>query len=174
MHPIPDPAETPLRRQYVLREKSATSGYCSRATVDQRGPQVPLGDLVPGQRQGVLPRHAGGLERGGVEQDGRVLPKEQFPVTSLRIRDDTILHEGGPHQLLKVRFRLHPNQQPKAMDMESEGYHGDLYHAIYALEGDTLTICRPDDATRPTKFASSPGSNVLLYKAKRIIQPASP
>ena len=108
-----------------------------------------------------------------VEQGGRVLPKDQFPFTSLRIRDDTIVHEGGPHHLLKVRFRLHPEQQPKAMDMESEGYHGDIYHAIYALEGDTLTICRPDDATRPTEFASSPGSNVLLYTAKRI-RPAGP
>ncbi len=108
-----------------------------------------------------------------VEQGGRVLPEDQFPVTSLKIRDDTIVHEGGPHQLLKVRFRLHPDQQPKAMDMQSEGYHGDNYHAIYALEGDTLTICRPEDATRPTEFASSPGSNVLIYTAKRV-RPAGP
>jgi uncharacterized protein (TIGR03067 family) len=108
-----------------------------------------------------------------VEQGGRVLPKDQFPFTSLKIRDDTIVHEGGPHHLLKARFRLHPEQQPKALDMESEGYHGDTYHAIYALEGDTLTICRPDDATRPTEFASSPGSNVLLYTAKRT-RPAGP
>jgi RNA polymerase sigma factor (sigma-70 family) len=108
-----------------------------------------------------------------VEQGGRVLLKDQFPFTSLKIRDDSIVHEGGPHRLLKVRFRLHPEQQPKAMDMESEGYHGDTYHAIYALEGDTLTICRPDDATRPTEFASNPGSNVLLYTAKRI-RPAGP
>ena len=106
-----------------------------------------------------------------VEQDGRVLPKDQFPFTSLRIRDDFILHERRLERLLKVRFRLHPEQQPKAMDMESE--HGDIYNVIYALEGDTLTICRPDDATRPTKFASSPGSKVLLYTAKRI-RPAGP
>jgi RNA polymerase sigma factor (sigma-70 family) len=108
-----------------------------------------------------------------VVQDGRVLPEDQFPVTRLKIRDDTILHEGGPHQPLEVRFRLHPEQQPKAMDMESQGYHADTYHAIYALEGDTLTICRPDGATRPKEFASSPGSNVLIYTAKRI-RPAGP
>ncbi len=108
-----------------------------------------------------------------VEQGGRVLPKDQFPFTSLKTRDDTIVHEGGPHQLLIVHFRLHPEQRPKAMDMESEGYHGDSYHAVYALEGDTLTICRPDDGTRPTELASRPGSNVLLYTAKRI-RPAGP
>jgi uncharacterized protein (TIGR03067 family) len=108
-----------------------------------------------------------------VELGGRVLPKDEFPFTALKIRDDTIVHEGGPHLLLKVRFQLHPEQQPKAMDMESEGYHGDNFHAIYALEGDTLTICRPNDATRPTQFVSSPGSNVLVYTAKRI-RPAGP
>ena len=70
-------------------------------------------------------------------------------------------------------FPAPSEQKPKAMDMESEGYHGDSYHAIYALEGDTLTICLPDDATRPTKFASSPGSNVLLYTSKRI-RPGGP
>jgi RNA polymerase sigma factor (sigma-70 family) len=106
-----------------------------------------------------------------VEQDGRVLPRDQFPYTSLRIRDDFILHERGLDRLLKVRFRLHPEQRPKAMDMEPEGHPGDIYNAIYALEGDTLTICRPDDATRPTEFASSPGSKVLLYTAKRIRRP---
>ena len=107
-----------------------------------------------------------------VEQGGRVLPKDQFPFTSLKIRADTIVHEGGPHDPLKGRFRLHPEQQPKAMDLDSEGYHGDVYDAIYRLEGDTLTICRTAeatrDATRPTELASSPGSNVLLYTAKRI------
>jgi RNA polymerase sigma factor (sigma-70 family) len=108
-----------------------------------------------------------------VEQDGRPLPKDQFPITGLRIRDGTIVHEGGPHHLLKVRFRLYPEQQPKAMDMESEGYHGEVYSAIYVLEGDALTICRHDDRTRPTEMASSPGSNVLLYTAKRI-RPAGP
>ena len=70
-----------------------------------------------------------------VEEDGRVLPKDQFPFTSLKIRDDTMVHEGRPqlHPPLKVRFRLHPEQQPSAMDMEAEGYHGGIYYAIYTL-----------------------------------------
>jgi RNA polymerase sigma factor (sigma-70 family) len=109
-----------------------------------------------------------------VEQDGRVLPKDKFPFTSLKIRDDTILHEGRVHNEEMV-FRVHPERQPKAMDMRSTGYHSseEMHNAIYVLEGDTLTICRPDDATRPAEFASSPGSNVLLYTAKRI-PPAGP
>jgi RNA polymerase sigma factor (sigma-70 family) len=103
-----------------------------------------------------------------VERDGRVLPNDQFPFTRLKIRDQIILHEGGDHNE-EVSFQLPPEQQPKAMDMQSTGYHGKkTYNAIYALEGDTLTICRPDAAARPTEFASKPGSNILLYTAKRI------
>jgi RNA polymerase sigma factor (sigma-70 family) len=106
-----------------------------------------------------------------VERDGRVLPKDEFPFTRLRIRDDFILHEGGDHDQ-EVSFQLHPGQQPKAIDMRSTGYHGDeTYKAIYALEGDTLTICRPADNTRPTELVSKPGSNILLYTAKRIRPP---
>jgi RNA polymerase sigma factor (sigma-70 family) len=147
---------------------AACVGFLSYGAV--RVPPVAVAPVavVQAKAKSDLDALRGDWQVTAVEQGGRVLPKDQFPVTSLKIRDDTIVHEGGPHHLLKVRFRLHPDQQPKAMDMESEGYHGDSYHAIYALEGDTLTICRPDDATRPTEFASSPGSNVLVYTAKRI------
>jgi RNA polymerase sigma factor (sigma-70 family) len=107
-----------------------------------------------------------------VERDGRVLPKDRFPFTRLKIRDDTILHEGGVHNQ-EVSFRLHPERQPKAMDMQAKGYHTETHNAIYALEGDTLTICRPEDDQRPAEFASKPGSNILLYTAKRI-PPAGP
>jgi RNA polymerase sigma factor (sigma-70 family) len=108
-----------------------------------------------------------------VEHDGRVLPKDQFPFTRLRIRDRFLLHEGGEHDQ-EVSFQLRPEQQPKAIDMESTGYHGkEHFNAIYALEGDTLTICRPGDDARPTEFASKPGTRILLYTAKRI-PPAGP
>jgi RNA polymerase sigma factor (sigma-70 family) len=103
-----------------------------------------------------------------VERDGRALPKDEFPFTRLKIRDQIMLYEGGDHSG-ELSFRLHPERQPKAMDMQSMGYHGgETYNAIYALDGDTLTICRPDNDVRPTKFASEPGSNTLIYTAKRI------
>jgi RNA polymerase sigma factor (sigma-70 family) len=143
-------------------------GFLSYGAVRVRPVAVAPVAVVQAEARSNLDGLQGDWQVVVVEQGGLVLPKDQFPFTSLKIRDDTIVHEGGPHHLLKARFRLHPEQQPKAMDMESEGYHGDIYHAICALEGDTLKICRPDDATRPTEFASGPGSNVLLYTAKRI------
>jgi uncharacterized protein (TIGR03067 family) len=108
-----------------------------------------------------------------VQQDGRTLRQDQFPFTSLRIRGDSMVEEGGPHQRLKVAFRLVPEDQPNAMEMASRGYHGELFSAIYAIEGDTLTICRREDGPRPAEFATKPGSKILLYTAKRI-SPAGP
>lgn len=135
---------------------------------------APLAAVFPTEARSDLDRLQGDWQVVAVQQDGRVLAEDQFPFTSLRIRDDTILHEGKPilHEgqpyQLKVRFRLHPEQQPKVMDMVSVGYHGDSFDAIYTLEGDKLAICRPEGAGRPTEFASDPGSKVLLYTAKRI------
>ena len=143
-------------------------GFLSYGAVRMQPMRVAPAAAVQAEAKSNLDGLQGDWQVVAVEQGGRVLPQDQFPFTTLRIRNDTIVHEGGPHNLLKVRFRLRPDQQPNAMDMESEGYHGDNYHAIYALEGDTLRICRPDDATRPTEFASGPGSHFLLYTAERI------
>jgi uncharacterized protein (TIGR03067 family) len=134
---------------------------------------APPGAIVPTDANADPGGLQGDWQVVAVEQDGRPLPKDQFPFSTLRVRDDAIDHEGGPHHLLKVRFRLGPEQQANAMDMASEGYHGEIFYAIYALEGDTLTICRREDGPRPVAFASKPGSNTLLYTAKRI-PPAAP
>ena len=132
--------------------------------------------VVQADPRSDLERLQGDWQVVNVERDGRVLPEDQFPFTRLKIQDDTILHVGGTlgavHEM-KVSFRLHPEQQPKAIDMQSEGYHTEIYYAIYALEGDTLTICRPGDDERPTELASKPGSNILLYTAQRM-PPAGP
>jgi RNA polymerase sigma factor (sigma-70 family) len=143
---------------------------------------APPTGVVQAQAKSDLDRLQGDWQVVGVELDGRTLPRDQFPFTSLRIRDDTIVHEGGKgvHPSLKLSVQLFPAQLPKAMDMRGEGYHGELFNAIYTLEGDTLTICRPDesqprldDAQRPAEIASKPGSKTLLYSAKRV-PPAGP
>jgi RNA polymerase sigma factor (sigma-70 family) len=135
--------------------------------LNYRALQAPPLEVVQAEGRPDLDKLQGDWQVVAVEQDGQVLPKDLFPFTSLRIRDDTILHEGGPHRPEKMHFRLYP-EQPGAIDMASEGYHGGIFNAIYSLDGDTLTICRPEEGQRPAEFASKPGSNVLLYTAKRV------
>jgi uncharacterized protein (TIGR03067 family) len=128
---------------------------------------------VQAEARSDLERLQGDWQVDAVEEGGRVLRPEEFPFTSLKIRDDTILHQGGRHEM-KVRFRLQPEQQPAAIDMEIvEGYHHDTFNAIYALDGDTLRICRAYEGVRPTRFESKSVSTTLLYSAKRI-RPAGP
>jgi RNA polymerase sigma factor (sigma-70 family) len=102
--------------------------------------------------------------------DGRSLREEEFLFTRLRIRGDSIILEGGRRDL-EMSFRLDPGQEPKAIDMQVKGYANQTYFAIYALDGDTLRICRPNrtEIYRPTQFASKPKSGVLFLTAKRMI-----
>jgi len=47
---------------------------------------------------------------------------------------------------------------------------GKTYHAIYALENGNLKFCRhlEADKARPTRFASQPGSGLIVIDWKRI------
>jgi RNA polymerase sigma factor (sigma-70 family) len=128
--------------------------------------------VIRAQPRPDLDRLQGDWEVVAVRRAGRDLPKEGFPFTRLTIRGDVILHTGGLHDQ-EMRFRVHPEQRLKAMDMQGRGYHGEVYSAIYALEGNRLTICRSDVGERPAELASQPGSKVLLYTAERI-PPAGP
>ena len=101
-----------------------------------------------------------------VVSNGRLLSREQFPFTRMRIQYETIVHDGGRH-ILEATFRLDAAQHPKTMDMVAKGYHNETYPAIYELDGDTLRICRPDSEVRPTEFTSEEGSKKLLITAKR-------
>jgi RNA polymerase sigma factor (sigma-70 family) len=123
--------------------------------------------LEPRDFRSDMDKLQGAWQVVAVESDGQVVPAALFPFTTLTIRGDTILHQGGVHDM-KVTFQLDPSQRPKAIEMQDHGYHSAAYHAIYTLDGDTLTICRSDDSDRPAEFVSKPGSRVLLMTAKRI------
>jgi len=64
--------------------------------------------------------------------------------------------------------RIDPSKNPKELDLilEVKGTQG-LYPAIYKLEGDTLTFCRPASGKgeRPKEFKA--GEDVVLVVFKR-------
>jgi RNA polymerase sigma factor (sigma-70 family) len=105
------------------------------------------------------------------ERNGQRLPKDQWPFARLLIRDHTMLQEGRVHDR-KVSFWLHPEQEPKSMDMQIRAFHSQIdsvfHNAPYWLEGDTLTISRPEEGEEPAASAGKPASNMLRYTAKRI------
>jgi RNA polymerase sigma factor (sigma-70 family) len=121
-----------------------------------------------------LERLQGDWQVVAFERNGQGLPKDQWPFTRLLIRDHTMLQEGRVHDR-KVSFWLHPEQVPKSMDMQTRAFHSEIdskfHNAPYTLEGDTLTINRPEEDEGPATTAGKP--NMLRYVAKRIA-PAGP
>src|SRR5262245_65584155 len=69
-------------------------------------------------------------------------------------------------------FKLDPAKKPKAMDVTYDDgpNKGKTNHAIYALQGDTLTICRHQQPARerPKEFTSEAGSDRALIKWKKV------
>jgi uncharacterized protein (TIGR03067 family) len=74
---------------------------------------------------------------------------------------------------LEYTFRIDPSLTPKAIDLipQDGPERGKTIRGIYALEGDTLKICRPLDSygDRPAGFTTRPGSNTsrVVWKKRK-------
>ena len=78
--------------------------------------------------------------------------------------------DGKP--LYAGTVRVNPSAQPWAIDFEhtEEALKGKTWKGIYALDGDTLTICdnAPNlDADRPVSFETKSGSGYEVITFKR-------
>jgi uncharacterized protein (TIGR03067 family) len=83
----------------------------------------------------------------------------------IQARDGQPLYAGA--------FRVQPGARPAAIDFEhTDGIlKGKTWKGIYALDGDTLTICdnAPNlDQSRPAAFEARPGSGYVLITFKRV------
>jgi uncharacterized protein (TIGR03067 family) len=67
------------------------------------------------------------------------------------------------------RFKLMPDQNPKAIDCWSRNGGGHAAPGIYFLQGDTFKWCSAGggNKVRPTSFASTPGSKQSLLVLRR-------
>jgi uncharacterized protein (TIGR03067 family) len=108
-------------------------------------------------------------ERDGKGADDVVGHELAFAGTRFLIRskDDKPLYEGI--------FRVEPSTKPATIDFEhTEGpLKGKAWQGIYALDGDTLTICdnAPNlDKGRPAAFEARTGSGYILITFKRAKQ----
>jgi RNA polymerase sigma factor (sigma-70 family) len=102
------------------------------------------------------------------QSDGQTLAEEQFPITQWKVQGSALRLETRMGSQ-DITIRLDPSQNPKHIDMVPRRYDQITYRAIYALDGDTLKICRTETTglDRPTELASKPGSRVLFLTAKR-------
>jgi uncharacterized protein (TIGR03067 family) len=105
-------------------------------------------------------------ERDGKRADDVVGHRLSFAGNRFQIRSQ----DGKP--LYEGTFRVEPGTKPAAIDFEhTEGtLKGKAWKGIYALDGDTLTICdnAPDmDKGRPAAFEARTGSGHIFITFKR-------
>lgn len=119
----------------------------------------------------------GTWELVSVIDDGKVVPIEHIKETA--IQDARIVVNGQLASVLrpdgKVRtfaFVSDPTASPKTLDVAGAMRVGGK--GIYMRDGDTLLVCtRGSDAeTRPTQFASLPGTDTFLMTFQRVKAPA--
>ena len=105
-------------------------------------------------------------ERDGKAADDVVGHRLSFTGNRFQIQSE----DGKP--LYAGTVRVDPSAQPAAMDFaHTEGaLKGKAWQGIYALDGDTLTICdnAPNlDKGRPAAFEATRGSGYVLITFKR-------
>ena len=103
--------------------------------------------------------------------NGQPMAEDTYKDLRLEIKGDKyLITEGGA--TASRTFKLDPTKKPKAMDVTYDDgpNKGKTNHAIYALEGDILTICRHQhpEMERPKDFTAKAGSDRALIKWKRV------
>lgn len=82
------------------------------------------------------------------------------------IFDGDVLKTAKPNGVTEGKFTLHPEMNPKGMDLEMDGSLG---LGIYKLEGDTLTIVHGEvDEPRPKDFEAIKSGNLNLLVLRRV------
>jgi len=102
------------------------------------------------------------------EKDGEKVPEKvlQGEVVRFIIRADSITIKVEDEIKSEERYTLDPRAKPQAIDLTDK--EGRIARGIYALDGEKLQICWTERGkTRPTEFASKPGSGFDLFILKR-------
>lgn len=81
-----------------------------------------------------------------------------------------IVHEPGEEVDNGRTFARRPTDGPRAIDLYRPDGNGGTEHfkAIYKIEGNEMWLCVGTSETRPTKFESLAGTQLHLYKFRRV------
>jgi uncharacterized protein (TIGR03067 family) len=133
--------------------------------------EPPKDDLL----QSEAKRLEGNWKLIGAEISGHKLTAEELKVADLDhvvfTKDTASLRKAGEKDS-KVKYRLDPNQHPKAIDMipEDGPHKGKTTRWLYILEGDSLKLCYDAEqlTKRPTEFTTTEDSDRVILVLQRV------
>ena len=103
--------------------------------------------------------------------NGRQQSDDYFNDLSLEIKGDKYLITYNGETASRT-FKIDPAKKPKEMDITYDDgpNKGKTGHTIYAVDGDTLMICRHEqpEMERPKEFTAEAGSGRAVVTWKRV------
>jgi uncharacterized protein (TIGR03067 family) len=106
-----------------------------------------------------------------LETEGAAAPDDAFRLMRFTFKEKTVLIRGnfGDDREEECEYKSDPKKKPKQLDISPPKQKHPVV-AIYEVKGDELKICLrhgPDTDGRPTEFATTPGSRLVLMVLKR-------
>lgn len=124
-------------------------------------------EAVPAELQ----RLSGSWEIVYLESDGKEQPLGDLKEFRRLQQGDHITWKKGDQTIVELEFAIDPAASPKTVDSTytTGDNKGRTHRGIYRLEGDDFSMCFAGfDKPRPTEFVTTPGSGLIVYKAKRV------
>ncbi|MBI4717486.1 MAG: TIGR03067 domain-containing protein [Planctomycetes bacterium] len=117
-----------------------------------------------------LARMEGAWSFASVEVDGNKAPEQPFAANKVIISKDGNFVILQRSRITHARLKPDPTKSPKQYDSTilDGPAKGSTFKCIYELEGDSFKLCGPyRGGERPTEFATSPGSGLVLQVLHR-------
>ncbi|MBI3408685.1 MAG: sigma-70 family RNA polymerase sigma factor [Planctomycetes bacterium] len=106
-----------------------------------------------------------------VEQDGKNVQAEDLADLKLLFKASKLFTKYGENgkDWRQSDFKLHPNKNPKVIELITPDESDKPVKGLYALKGDTLKLCinnRPG-GEEPTEFTAKEGTGLVIFELRR-------